>query len=624
MASTRAAERRRRRRRSGAGRVDEPGGLVGVAGGQRRAGQHEQQVGDVGAVRARGAASTSGRPSASAAAGLPAAARICTSDAGGVERDGFVGRGQAPGALGGGLGGGVGAAGQRPSGALDEPLGRLRRFARPPRRGRRRARTTAPGRPGLARSTAGQAREARSRRSGGSSSPSTASRDRAWRNRKPSPSTSMICASTAARSASTAARPSTSATPGSSSQSNRRPSSAAARMTRRAVGSSAASRWRIDCSTSIRDRRGQRAGGRSSAPSSTDEGAGGHQPGEQLLHEERDAVAVGAASRRGHRAGTASEPRQAATMSRTSSGGRAATSRSVTPSCRRRRAQRLDRPALGPRRAEAEDRLVAEGVGEVVDDAERLDVGPVQVLEEEQRGVGPAEPRAGRGGPRPRRGGPGTRPCPRRRRPASCGTSRPRWTPNPASCGSRGGDGPRKADANASVSGRYGHRAVAGNAAAGQPRHAALARPAPARRGPAAVLPTPASPDQHDHPAATADAPRRAPRRASPARVARPTTTGAEHRPLGRHTRSTTLPDLAAGGEVLVGGGGLGHREGAVDREPEAAVLQRREQVRLDAAGGVGLLLERAGPQRGRRGSAPACPSARAGSPRPWRRRRRR
>ena len=46
----------------------------------------------------------------------------------------------------------------------------------------------------------------------------------------------MICASTAARSASTAARPSTAATPGRRSHSKRRPSIAAARMTWRDVG----------------------------------------------------------------------------------------------------------------------------------------------------------------------------------------------------------------------------------------------------------------------------------------------------------------------------------------------------------------------------------------------------
>ena len=290
--------------------------------GQRRAGEHEQQVGDVGACPASRSCSTSGRPSVERGGRL-AGGREDLHEHPGRRRARPVRR----------AGRGAGRAPRWPRRwrrhRRPAPVGRSRRAARPPPRGSPAASArsaasshTAPGSPGLARSTAGQAREARSRRSGGSSSPSTASRDSACRNRKPSPSTSMIWASTAARSASTAARPSTSATPGRSSQSNRRPSSAAAWMIRRAVGSSAASRWRIDCSTSIRDRWRQRSGGRP-RPSSSDEGAGGHQPGEELLDEERDAVAVRRASTRGRRAGPRRCPGRRRRRRATSSGGRA-------------------------------------------------------------------------------------------------------------------------------------------------------------------------------------------------------------------------------------------------------------------------------------------------------------
>ena len=160
----------------GAGGVDEPGGLVGVAGGQRGAGQHQQEVGDVAAVRARAARSTSGRPSASAAAGLPAAARICTSDRGRrrarrARRRGARRRARSAVAS---------AVAYAPPANARRALSTSRSAASagsPAASARSAASShTAPGSPGLARSTAGQAREARSRRSGGSSSPSTASR----------------------------------------------------------------------------------------------------------------------------------------------------------------------------------------------------------------------------------------------------------------------------------------------------------------------------------------------------------------------------------------------------------------------------------------------------------------
>ena len=156
----------------------------------------------------------------------------------------------------------------------------------------------------------------------------------------------MICASTAARSASTAARPSTSATPGSSSQSNRRPSSAAAWMMRRAVGSSAASRWRIDCSTSmgIDGDSGPVVLHRVVVEG---EGAGGHQARRGAPPRGTGCRRCGRSIQASRSGGTASVPRQAATTPRTSSGGSAADVEErdvvVSPEAR----QGLDHPPSG-------------------------------------------------------------------------------------------------------------------------------------------------------------------------------------------------------------------------------------------------------------------------------------
>ena len=89
------------------------------------------------------------------------------------------------------------------------------------------------------------------------------------------------------------------------------------------------------------------------------------------------------------------------------------------------------------------------------------------------------------------------------------------------------------------------------------------------------------------------------------------------------YTSRTTLPSLP-GLEALVGVGGLVEREGRGHGDAEVAGGEAGQHLLLDQPRGGGLVLERAGAQRGAVDAGRACPSARAGRSRPWRRRRRR
>ena len=85
------------------------------------------------------------------------------------------------------------------------------------------------------------------------------------------------------------------------------------------------------------------------------------------------------------------------------------------------------------------------------------------------------------------------------------------------------------------------------------------------------------------------------------------------------------LAELAAGGEALVG-----RSASSAGRSPPTGTLQRRRSRTAEAPRappariGDGLLLERPRPAGSSRGCGRACPSARAGSARPWRPRPRR
>ena len=187
--------------------------------------------------------------------------------------------------------------------------------------------------------------------------------------------------------------------PGSSSQSNRRPSIAAAPITRRAVASSIPVRRAID-SRRLAGTAGRELARRHPHPVLAPQRARRDQAREQLLDEERRAVAVGAheAGEPGGRArrGEAGRhhPVDVVLGQRPDADDRGGVA-ALQPF------EQLRGVALGPRGRHAQHGLGGQRVAEVVEGGEGLRVGPVQVLHHEHAAppvaVGAQEPHDGLG-----------------------------------------------------------------------------------------------------------------------------------------------------------------------------------------------------------------------------------
>ena len=257
----------------------------------------------------------------------------------------------------------------------------------------------APGRPGWAASAAASARPASMVRSGGSSPASTASWVSACRNRKPSRSATTSCRPTPSRSAATTAASARPVTGPSSVQSKRRPSTAAAPMTWRDSALMPSSRRRTASANvagtpgALRSAACQRPSRSVSVPSptspartsSTRNGMPSARPATNCVHRGRQVGGVQAGPGHvGHR-------RRAEAAQRQDGGG---------PACRERAGQRGGFAALLisglPEGGEAQHPFGGQVVGEVLQQRQRLLVGPVQILQDEHaaglRGQGAQQP----------------------------------------------------------------------------------------------------------------------------------------------------------------------------------------------------------------------------------------
>ena len=186
--------------------------------------------------------------------------------------------------------------------------------------------------------------------------------------------------------------------------------------------------------------------------------------------------------RRRRSAGSVSVSRQAATIRSTSLGGEGVEPRIVAPArADRSRASGVGgtHPRVGRCRGTATGSS-ARASARYSTHRQRLRVGPVQVLEHEQRRRGPTPAtvsEAHDGLAEQDRRLVGCRPAPRR---ATAGTSLPRCPPNPDRSGSSGGGGPREVvRRSASVSGRYGTGLSPGHAPARRGPPSPAARPLP-------------------------------------------------------------------------------------------------------------------------------------------------
>ena len=256
----------------------------------------------------------------------------------------------------------------------------------------------APGRPGWAASAAASARPASMVRSGGSSPASTASWVSACRNRKPSRSATTSCRPTPSRSAATTAASARPVTGPSSVQSKRRPSTAAAPMTWRDSALMPSSRRRTASANvagtpgALRSAACQRPSRSVSAPSPTSPARTSST--RNGMPSARPATNACTAS------GRSAASRQARVMSAIAAGSEAAERQHGGGPARRERAgQRGGFAAfLDPARegGEAQHPFGGQVVGEVLEQRQRLLVGPVQVLQDEHaaglRGQGAQQP----------------------------------------------------------------------------------------------------------------------------------------------------------------------------------------------------------------------------------------
>ena len=175
------------------------------------------------------------------------------------------------------------------------------------------------------------------------------------------------------------------------------------------------------------------------------------ESGEELLDEERDAVAVALDPRTdlGRHVIRLEAPRDDVVHV---AGGERVEAEDGRALVAPQAGERGHHTILQPGGAEAEQRVVGERVGEVLHHRKGLGVRPVEVLDDEQSGLRAGEVREPHHGLAEQHGrlvGASCRVAAPLRVPAF-----PRWPPKPASVGSFGGDGARKWEAKASVSGR--------------------------------------------------------------------------------------------------------------------------------------------------------------------------